>query len=331
MKNTTLIITSIASDKHPVLSRFAQEAALHSVRFMVIGDKKSPTFHLDGCDFFSIERQCVMPYTLAQLLPFGHYARKNLGYLEAARHGAEIIIETDDDNYPETCFWRERNKMVTAHCLKEKGWVNMYGYYTRSIVWPRGFALEHIQSELPELEPLQKILAPIQQGLADLNPDVDAIYRLTQPLPVCFQKEPKRIALGHGSICPFNSQNTTWFREAFPLMYLPSYCSFRMTDIWRSFVAQRIAWTCGWNILFHEATVWQERNEHAIIKDFKDEISGYCNNREIMDRLMQLDLKEGVEAIPENLIRCYRAFVEMSLIEEKELTLLDAWITDINS
>ena len=40
MKNTTLIITSIASDKHPVLSRFAQEAALHSVRFMVIGDKK---------------------------------------------------------------------------------------------------------------------------------------------------------------------------------------------------------------------------------------------------------------------------------------------------
>ena len=145
------------------------------------------------------------------------------------------------------------------------------------------------------MEPLQKILAPIQQGLADLNPDVDAIYRLTQPLPVSFQKEPKRIALGHGSICPFNSQNTTWFREAFPLMYLPSYCSFRMTDIWRSFVAQRIAWTCGWNILFHEATVWQERNEHAIIKDFKDEISGYCNNREIMDRLMQLDLKERIE------------------------------------
>ena len=53
MKNTTLIITSIASDKHPVLSRFVQEAALHSVRFMVIGDKKSPTFHLDKCDFFS--------------------------------------------------------------------------------------------------------------------------------------------------------------------------------------------------------------------------------------------------------------------------------------
>ena len=46
---------------------------------------------------------------------------------------------------------------------------------------------------------------------------------------------------------------------------------------------------------------------------------------------MQLDLKEGVEAIPENLIRCYRAFVEMSLIEKKELTLLDAWITDINN
>lgn len=331
MKSTTLIITSIASDKHPVLNRFAAEAALHDVRFLVIGDKKSPSFHLDGCDFFSVERQSAMPYKLAGLLPFGHYARKNLGYIEAAHSGAEIIIETDDDNYPETCFWNKRNREVSAYLLEEKEWVNIYGYYTQNNVWPRGFSLEHIQSELPELGVLHKISTPIQQGLADLNPDVDAIYRLTQPLPLRFEKEPKRIALGYGSVCPFNSQNTTWFREAFPLMYLPSFCSFRMTDIWRSFVAQRIAWTCGWNILFHEATVWQERNEHAIIKDFKDEISGYCNNGEIMDRLMKLDLEEGVEAIPENLIRCYRTFIKMSLIEEKELALLEAWITDIKS
>ncbi len=44
MKSTTLIITSIASDKHPVLNRFAAEAALHDVRFLVIGDKKKSQF-----------------------------------------------------------------------------------------------------------------------------------------------------------------------------------------------------------------------------------------------------------------------------------------------
>ena len=65
------------------------------------------------------------------------------------------------------------------------------------------------------------VVSPIWQGLADRNPDIDAIYRLTQPLPVHFDKTKLRIALAEGSICPFNSQNTTWFREAFPLMYLP--------------------------------------------------------------------------------------------------------------
>jgi hypothetical protein len=76
--------------------------------------------------------------------------------------------------------------------------------------------------------------------LADENPDVDAIYRLTLPLPIIFNKA-NNVALGNNSFCPFYSQNRTWFKEAFPLLYLSSHCSFRMTDIWRSFVAQRIA------------------------------------------------------------------------------------------
>ncbi len=331
MRNIYLVITSIASDKHPVLNQFAKEASTHGVRFIVVGDKKSPSFHLDGCDFFSIERQADMPYDLARLLPFGHYARKNLGYLEAMKNGAEIILETDDDNYPEAAFWNKRSREQSAFLFEEKGWVNIYGYYTKQNVWPRGFSLEHIRKELPQLKTLLNISSPIQQGLADLNPDVDAIYRLTLPLPIKFDKNTKRIALGNRSICPFNSQNTTWFREAFPLMYLPSYCSFRMTDIWRSFIAQRIAWSCGWSILFHEATVWQERNEHMILNDFKDELSGYCHNEEIMKRLMQLDLKEGTEAIPENLFLCYRTLIDMSLIDKKELSLLKAWIKDVNS
>src|SRR5205807_7157091 len=124
---------------------------------------------------------------------------------------------------------------------------------------------------------LKLLNCPIQQGLSDENPDVDAIYRMANPLPVLFDKA-NSVSLGKNSWCPFNSQNTTWFKEAFPLLYLPSYCSFRMTDIWRSFVAQRIAWTCGWSILFHQSTVRQDRNDHNLMTDFKDEISGYSNN-----------------------------------------------------
>jgi hypothetical protein len=330
MKNTFLIITSIASDSHPVLTQFAQEAASHNVTFIVIGDKKSPEFQLKGCNFYSIEKQQSLPFHLVNELPYNHYARKNLGYLTAISKGAEIIIETDDDNFPSKSFWKERVINQNAYSLYNKGWVNIYKYYTNIPVWPRGFALENAQNDAPEYGNIEEVYCPIQQGLADLNPDVDAIYRLVLPLPIKFNKNEMRFALGQNTICPFNSQNTTWFKDAFMLLYLPSYCSFRMTDIWRSFIAQRIMWTCGWNLLFHESTVWQERNEHAILKDFNDEIVGYLHNKEIMDTLSGLKLKNGVSFISQNMRRCYEELVGMNLIGEKELQLLDAWIADIN-
>jgi hypothetical protein len=104
-----------------------------------------------------------------------------------------------------------------------------------------------------------------------------------------------------------------------------------MTDIWRSFVAQRIAWTCGWSILFHQSTVWQKRNDHDLMNDFKDEISGYSNNRNIMEIFKSLELKDGVENISSNLRICYDALIDMGLVDSKERLLLDAWLSDIKS
>jgi hypothetical protein len=263
-------------------------------------------------------------------LPVKHYARKNLGYLIAISQGAEIIIETDDDNLPFDSFWSNRTKKINAHILKKKGWVNVYRYFTDAHIWPRGFALENILDDLPILEEQLLVECPIQQGLADKNPDVDAIYRLTLPLPVTFNKK-NSIALGDSSVCPFNSQNTTWFKEAFALLYLPSYCSFRMTDIWRSYIAQRIAWTCGWSVMFHNSTVWQERNEHNLMTDFQEEISGYLNNAQIIDALLSLDLKDGVQNISENMRVCYNELIRLGFVGMKESILLNAWLKDLNS
>ena len=95
----------------------------------------------------------------------------------------------------------------------------------------------------------------------------------------------------NGAWCPFNSQNTTFFRKVFPLLYLPAHCSFRMTDIWRSFVAQRILHHLGHPVLFHEATVWQERNDHCLHRDFLDEVPGYQNNHAIREALIRLDFE----------------------------------------
>ncbi len=330
MENTFLIITSIANQEHPILRRFAEESAKYNVPFILIGDTKSPKeFNLAGCNFYSIERQQMLEFKLAKILPVKHYARKNLGYLIAISKGANIIIETDDDNFPLEGFWDKRTAKVRAHLLNYKGWVNVYKYFTKSHIWPRGFALENILDTLPDLENQLLVDCPIQQGLADENPDVDAIYRLTLPLPIMFDKA-NNIALGNKSYCPFNSQNTTWFIEAFPLLYLPSHCSFRMTDIWRSFVAQRIAETCNWSILFHKSTVRQERNEHNLMNDFRDEISGYNNNSKIIKNLEKLHLKKGIENIPANMTLCYNVLIELGFVGQQELILLNTWLDDIN-
>lgn len=331
MSRKYLVITSIANSSHPVLQQYAAESVLHHTPMIVIGDLKSPvSFHLPDCDFYSVERQRALSLELAQLLPCNHYARKNVGYLVAMLNGAESIIETDDDNLPFAEFWSERSRMVNAHHLVDCGWLNVYRYFSKLHIWPRGFALEHIQDTVPVLPDKGLVDCPIQQGLASQNPDVDALYRLTLPLPVEFDQGDS-LALGKGSFCPFNSQNTTWFKDAFPLLYLPSFCSFRMTDIWRSFIAQRIAWECEWNILFHQSTVWQERNDHSLINDFKDEIPGYLHNNTIFFELQKLKLKNGKDHIPENLLTCYQKFIDLGLIDSAEMALLKAWLEDLRT
>jgi len=147
------------------------------------------------------------------------------------------------------------------------------------------------------------------------------------PLPQSFRKD-RRVALADGSWCPFNSQNTRWWRDAFELLYLPSYCSFRMTDIWRSFIAQRIAWLNDWAILFTEPTMKQDRNVHNLMRDFEDEIPGYLHNETICETLQALPLESSQAKIADNLRICYEKLVAMSLIGKEELPLLDAWLAD---
>jgi hypothetical protein len=329
MKNSALIITSIANSSNEILKKYASKSQEKELLFIVIGDLKSPDhFDLPGCSFYSLKDQERLAIPLVALTPKGHYSRKNIGYLLAIQAGKKIIIETDDDNIALDDFWRIRDKYSSARFISNAGWVNAYKYFSTQNIWPRGFALEEIQKpQQSHSIGIQEVSAPIQQGLANGNPDVDAIYRLIFPLPFNFDQSTP-LALQNGSICPFNSQNTTWFEEAFPLMYLPSYCSFRMTDIWRSFIAQRIAWTCDWPILFHSSTVFQERNQHSLIKDFSDEISGYLNNHKIVNDLMSLDLPRGEKNILDNMRRCYGKLIDSKIIEEDEMDLVNLWLNN---
>ena len=332
MIRPAVIITSIAPPT-ATLREIAQGAVAAGFNFILIGDDKSPSnFELEGCDFYNLDRQRETGFHYAKICPAGHYARKNIGYLLAMRAEASLILETDDDNIPRSQFWQARQLEVRAPFFGAGGWVNVYRYFSDELIWPRGLPLDSIRDDLPEINALalQDVICPIQQGLVDENPDVDAIYRLVLPLPQNFRSD-RRIALGAGSWCPFNSQNTAWWPLAYPLLYLPAYCSFRMTDIWRSFVAQKIAWVNGWSILFHEPNAWQDRNVHDLMRDLSDELTGYINNRSICAALDELDLRPGIEALPENLESCYRSLVSHGWVAEQELTLLKAWLQDLSA
>lgn len=306
-------------------------------RLIAIGDQKGPArFEVSEpqlCDFYSLVRQRELPYSLATLLPTKHYARKNLGYLIAMSQGAALIYETDDDNMPAD-GWKPYSMSAEVQVVEPRRWMNVYRLFTDDLIWPRGFPLDRITDATTYAHDTnastKTVEAVIQQGLANLSPDVDAVWRLALDRDFNFRSAPS-VWLGPGTWCPFNSQNTWWWPPAYPLLYLPSYCSFRMTDIWRSFIAQRCLWEMGGGLVFRAADVIQQRNVHNLMRDFSDEVPGYLQNDKIVSILTNLSLKSGAAAVGENLLRCYEALTADGIFPDKETPLVKAWIEAVSS
>lgn len=311
----------------------SQRLRQHDSPLLVIGDKKGPgSYDLAGCEFYSLQAQQQLPLSLARKLPTGHYARKNIGYLLAIRQGADCLYETDDDNEPKA-NWEPRRLETEARLVSDRQWCNVYRFYSEKLIWPRGLPLDMITDETANQTDIDssvhKVESAIQQGLVNVSPDVDSLWRLI--IGGDFDFEPgASLYLKPGTWSPFNSQSTWWWPSAYPLLYLPSFCSFRMTDIWRGFIAQRCLWELDQGIVYHGPEVDQERNPHRLMRDFEQEIPGYLGNQDLIERLENLSLKPGLENVSANLYRCYEALIEGEYFPAKELDLVTAWIDDIS-
>ncbi|MGD2093986.1 MAG: STELLO glycosyltransferase family protein [Phycisphaerales bacterium] len=298
---------------------------------LVVADRKTPDdWSCPNTKLLSLKDQMAIDSDYARECPMDHYARKNIGYLETVRDGAQVIAETDDDNIPKDNFLSFVNRNVKGRLVEAPGWENVYKHFTDGRIWPRGFPLEYINQsfESPGSLAGEAVFdCPVQQYLVDGDPDVDAIYRLTTKADIKFR--PNTIILSEGTFCPFNSQNTIWWPDTFALLYLPGTVSFRMTDIWRSFIAQVCLHKAGKKVAFGPATMFQVRNEHNLIRDFADEISGYLNNAKIMELLSNIDLLDGPNQIELNMRLCYEKLVAENIVPQNELHLLDLWLKDI--
>jgi STELLO glycosyltransferases len=303
---------------------------LSDYRMVVVGDRKTPPDWLcDNVDFLAVSAESNR-FGLASLLPLDHYARKNIGYIYAIRAGAEAIVDTDDDNVPKRDWGFPAFDGIFDQSQPNMGFVNIYKSYTDMHIWPRGFPLDIITSNSNRLSPDLVVPTPanvgVWQGLVDGDPDVDAIYRLVLGKPCIFDFRPP-IVLGKGTLCPFNSQNTIFRREIFPLLYLPATVSMRFTDILRALVAQPIMWASGFTLGFTSSTAVQVRNPHDYLDDFREEIGCYIHSYAALDAIVGVVRAEN--SVADNLTAAYEALSTVQIVNSKESKMVDQWLKDI--
>ena len=320
-----LVVTSI----HPPTEAVLAYADRPDWRVVLVGDRKGPVAVSDRrIDFLDLERQKSLGFEYAAQCPENHYARKNVGYLYALSCGAEIIAETDDDNFPLPGWGREIDFSLPAvRTFATTRYFNVYREFTDVEVWPRGFPLREVVASRTEPARVSRQPAKIAvwQELADDDPDVDAIYRLTRGGEVRFHPA-ERLVLERGTYCPFNSQNTFWCRAAFAALFLPGTVSMRYCDILRGYVAQRLFWQQDLRLGFGPATVRQLRNQHDLMRDFADEVTMY---REIESVVNVLESREPAGTMGTGLVELYETLAGARLVPAEEVVAVKAWQSDL--
>jgi len=293
---------------------------------IIVGDRKTPDDYRDlDCVFLDLPAQHKQFPVLAKQLPVDSYARKNLGYLYAIKHGYDVIAESDDDNLP-LANWGELPARFTRRVTAPK-YPNIYSLYTDAHIWPRGFPLDKIAAAESVTVEAQSGDAYIVQALVNGDADVDAIHRLVFGVREMEFGDGDYL-LAAGVLSPFNSQNTFWVNHAaFAFMYLPATVPFRCCDILRGYVAQYGVWARGGRLAFTGPSVYQARNPHDYIADFASEMPLYIDFHKIIAALESAELN-GDDG---DLLIMYRALLDAGVVEAFELQLVDAWLAQLTT
>lgn len=117
----------------------------------VIGDEQTPDEEvcrllqgIGSAQYYSVEAQQRLGYETCELLGWRHPGRRSIGFLEAVREGADIIVSADDDNFAlDDGYFKTFNRLVgsTFHGLEMTspgGWVDA-AWFLNPPVHHRGF------------------------------------------------------------------------------------------------------------------------------------------------------------------------------------------------
>ena len=336
---------------------------------VIVSDLKTPTEYITGwvagegndkVVFLTPEDQERLNWTMfVNAIPWKHFGRKNIGYLYAIAHGASVIWDFDDDNMLK--FWISgaapagapsldatvskvvSNKAAVIEALEPKGhnWPTYNLYPTMGAPalpsWPRGLPLVDIKhpqcsnATVGSIEVETKSIA-VLQSLADVEPDVDAIYRITMPMPRPFAfkrtDETKPLMIPTGVLTPYNAQATIHFKSSFWALLLPVTVTGRVSDIWRSYFAQRLFWDCGLQVGFTERPlVVHDRSEHSNLGDLDAERDLYMKSEHLVKFLGSW--KGKTKTLVKRIEELWIALYEHQYIELEDVTLVQYWLESL--
>ncbi len=322
------MVTTINGFEHPGIEHLIRSASPQGYELILIGDTKTPVYPHDiyqDVSFFSIQTQESLNLRSVRVFPKGHYARKNLGYLMAARKGYEWIGESDDDNLCFETFWSSPSFPLTSVEPMTGRFLNTFAVMKIESLWPRGLPITSVRdsSHHKVTGEIAEGLIVCIQGLTDVEPDVDAIARSLYDTNVKFPH--KSFTITPGFYAPINSQMTLWnSSHVLPLLYLPFTVSWRVADIWRGFIAQRYFSLMQWNTVYRGSVGRQIRNPHDLLVDFFEEIEVHTKTDQLISILETINNVD----ISDFLIETYTQLIENKLVSFSELEFLHAWLED---
>lgn len=286
--------------------------------------------------FLSVSEQMIFykHFSVMKQIPYNHFGRKNIGYLFAIRHNAQFIFDMDDDNKVKPGLLPNSIPKLCVSA-QDSGIINPYPYFGQSYTWPRGLPLTHAKNTTSVAkfimynEQACKNIG-IVQSLADHDADVDAILRLTSHhYPMTFKKRPFVLEIPRGNFAPFNAQATLFAQSSFWALLLPISVHGRVSDIWRSFIAQTLLKLTGDTLAFSSPWVDQIRTSHDILADFDSEIPLYVQSLELVNYLRNWTCSaDKLETCIEQL---YNDLYDLSILHEADIFLVRSWIMDLRN
>ena len=156
------------------------------------------------------------------------------------------------------------------------------------------------------------------------NPDIDAIHRLTKPLPMNFKSSVAPVQVPINNYSPYNAQATIHTYDAFFAILLPASVTGRVTDIWRGYFAQGLFKEIDLRLIFTPPSITQYRNAHNILGDMESEKDLYLKSNKLVEFLHDKRFKS--QTTQGRMEELFIDLYERGYIETSDIEMVQHWL-----